>query len=227
MGTLRLPEVAVRVVPAAETSLGMDILAGFRLTLDGPNAQLTLEPSAAGRRDVQGWSGVDLNQTGATWSVSGLAAGSPARQAGVQVGDEIVTMNGRSVPGLSPAQLGGLVTGPAGIPLRAVLRRGRDKNLNVSWTPLDEFSAPRDALGGQILKRANGGPWVIVSVLPGSAGDRAGLQAGDEITRINGALVADMSQSQLLKFMSQLSEAITLSVTRTGRAEPVQVNLGR
>lgn len=227
LGTLRVPDVVVGVLPLASTSLGMDILGGYRLTLDGPNAQLSLEPSVRGVRQVRGWSGLGLKHSGAPWLVQGVRAGSPARLAGVHVGDEIVTINGRSVRGLSPMQLGMLLTGAPGASFRVSLRRGKTpgKIVQVSWIPLDEFSAPRDALYGLIMKRANGAPWVVVSVLPGCPGDRAGLQAGDEITHMSGALVADIPTDRLRMLMSQSPDSMTLSVTRVGRAEPLSVKL--
>lgn len=230
LGDLQVPDVVVGTLPLETTSLGMDILAGYRLTLDGPNAQLILEPSAVGGRYVQGWSGLDLTQTGSGWAIREFPGGSPARKAGVRVGDEIVAVNGRSVRGLSRLQVGLLTSGLMGRTQRVLLRRGKGKTtpgktLNVSWIPLDDFSAPRDAFDGLTLKKPNGGPWVVLNVLRGCPGDRAGLQAGDEITQMAGAPVADMPLNQIMKIMSGASKSVALTVTRAGRAAPFSVRL--
>ena len=229
LGMLQVPDVVVGTVPSGgRVALGLDLLAGYRMTLDGPNAQLSLEPSATGGRYVRGFSGLDLKQTEAGWSVRELSDVSPARKAGMRVGDEITAVNGRSVQGLSRLQVGMLISGISGRPQRVSLRRGKAtqaKTLNVSWTPLDEFSAPRDILDGLTMKKPNGGPWIILNVLPNCPGDRAGLQTGDEITRMDGAFVADMPLDSLLKLMGQASKSITLSVQRAGRAETLSVKL--
>ena len=225
LGTLRVPNVVVGTLPLARTSLGMDILGGYRLTLDGPNAQFALEPSATSRRYVLGWSGLELTQAGSEWKVKSLRGGSPARQAGVQTGDEIATVNGQGVQGLSRTQAMRLIDGLSGTPQRLGLRRGHDKSLGVSWTPLDEFSAPRDSVYGLTLRKPNGGPWVIVSVLSGCPGDRAGLQASDEITQMDGVPTANMPPDRLAEIMSGASKSIPLTVTRAGRAAPFSVKL--
>ena len=167
-------------------------------------------------------------------SVIGLAAGEPAERAGVRVGDEIVAVNGQSTQRLAPARLTALLTAlavaPPGTLFRLSLRRGKGATgpgeaLDVSWTSLDEFSAPRNVLDGLILKKANAGPWVIVSALKGCPGEQAGLQAGDEITRMAGALVAGMSPDQVQALLRHLPNPLTLTVTRKGRTAPLSVKL--
>ena len=229
-GTLQVPDVVVGTLPTLKQSLGMDILAGYRLTLDGPNAELALEPSAQGGRYVRGWSGLDLKRAGGEWSVRALRGVSPALRAGVQIGDEVLSVDGRRIGSLSRLQVKALTSGLLGKPLRVSLRRGqggttRTKELNVSWTPLDEFSAPRDALDGLVMKKPNGGPWIILSVLPGCPGNRAGLYAGDEITQMGGAAVAKMPLDQLVNIMGGASKSITLTVQRAGSAVPFSVKL--
>ena len=229
-GTLQVPDVVVGTLPSRKLSLGMNILAGYRLTLDGPNSQLALEPSARGGRYVRGWSGLDLKRAGAEWSVRAISGVSPALKAGVRVGDELLTVNGQRIGGLSRLQVKTLTSGLSERPLRISLRRGqgkttRGKDVDVSWTPLDEFSAPRDALDGLSLKKPNGSPWIILSILPGCPGDRAGLQVGDEITRMNGAPVAKMPLDRLVIIMGEASKSITLTVQRAGRATPFSVKL--
>jgi len=226
LGPLRVPNVeAVTVPPGGRMALGLDILAGYRLTLDGPNAQLTLEPSAEGGRYARGYSGLDLKRAGEGWSVSSVKGASPARQAGVRVGDNVLTVNGRSVQGLSLMQAGLLISGLAGRPVLVSLRRGQDKARSISWVPLDVFSAPRDALDGLTLRKPTDGPWIIVNILPDCPGSRVGLQVGDEITQMDGVPTANMPLDQLAKIMGGASKSIALLVQRTGRAAPLSVKL--
>lgn len=141
-----------------------------------------------------------------------------------------VKVDGRSVQGLSRLQADLLTSGLSGRRLRVLLRRGGGKavpsrTLSVSSVPSDEFSAGHDALDGLTLKKPNGGPWIILNMLKDSPGAQMNLQAGDEITRMSGSLVAQMVVDQLVNLMRQSRESFTLSVTRPGRAAPLSVKL--
>lgn len=223
LGTLRVPDaVAGALPPPAMPSLGVDILAGYRLTLDGPNSQLTLEPSARGGHFVPGWSGLSLKQDNDGWSVVALLGGSPARPAGVQVGDQILTINGQSVQGLSEAQIHSLTRVPSLSPLRASLRRGRE-TLTAAWIPLDEFSRPHTLFYGLTMNKANGGPWVVVGVIKDSPAGLAGLKAGDQITQMGGAAAVGMSLDQFAGLADRPS--LPLMVTRGVDAKPLSITL--
>ena len=64
------------------------------------------------------------------------------------------------------------------------------------------------------------------SVVPESAGDKAGLKAGDIIIGLNGIKITDLKQySDLLK-QHQPNEVITLKILREGKEQDIELTLG-
>ena len=224
LGALRVPNVLLATEQdATSASLGMDILAGYQMTLDGPNRELTLALSTAGGRYTQGWSGVKVRQDAQkNWRVKTLRAGSPALQAGLQVGDAIETVSGLAVHGLPEAQVDALTRGLAGRSV-SLARRRAGQVQTLFWVPLNNLTAPRDALYGLTMQRPTGGDWEIMDVLPGSPADQAGLRAGDKITTLGGVPVASASLDQETHLVIQ--SPLPLVVTRAGRATPLMVTL--
>ena len=226
LGELSIPNVVVGTLPApTRLSLGMDVLAGYRLTLDGPNGQVILEPTASGRY-VKGWSDLNIQQTSGSWMVGALRETSPARLAGLQAGDKIVTANGVNVGGLTPAQAQHLLAGVAGKPLQVKVQRDaaqQEKSMTVSWVPLDVFSAPRNLMFGLSLEKAPVGPWVVVDAAKGCPGEQAGLRAGDKITHVNGESVMDIPISHYQDLVENI--VLILEIERAGVAKPFTVRL--
>ncbi len=65
----------------------------------------------------------------------------------------------------------------------------------------------------------------VESVIPGSAAEEAGIQAGDVITQVNGQAVADLGAfSGLLKTFSP-GDTVTATATRNGEAFQVEMTL--
>lgn len=226
LGTLTVLDVVVGTMEdSTQASLGLDILTGYRLTLDGPNRELTLEPSAqsgryfAGRSGLSGWSGLTLASDGGGLSVKALSAWSPALRAGVQVGDTLLTINGQSVQGASLERFTQLISETRGLgsrPVQATLRRGT-KTLTASWVPLNDFTAPQTVLYGLTLRRLNEQPWEVLDVLKGSPADRAGLQSGNRITDLT--LPSDKTPD------APGQDSLPITVTRAGQAAPFAVTL--
>ncbi len=226
LGTLTVPDVAVGTMEdSTSASLGLDILTGYRLTLDGPNRELTLEPSAqsgryfAGRSGLSGWSGITLALDGGGLSVKALSAWSPARRAGVQVGDTLLTIYGQSVQGVSLERFTQLISetrGLSGRPVQVTLRRGA-QTVAASWVPLNDFTAPQTVLDGLTLRRLNEQPWEVLDVLKGSPADQAGLQSGDRITDLT--LPSDSTPD------APGQNSLPITVTRAGRKTPLAVTL--
>jgi carboxyl-terminal processing protease len=68
--------------------------------------------------------GIWLRRAGSALVVSQVAADSPARRAGVSVGDALLAVDGRSTLGLSPADVAGALRGNPGSSVRLVLQHG-------------------------------------------------------------------------------------------------------
>ncbi|MCU1602542.1 MAG: carboxyl-terminal protease [Frankiales bacterium] len=68
--------------------------------------------------------GIWLRGTGASLVISQVAADSPARRAGVQVGDELTQVDGRSTDGLTPADVASALRGNPGTTVRLALLHG-------------------------------------------------------------------------------------------------------
>lgn len=224
LGALRVPNVLLGTTEDnTSASLGLDILAGYRLTLDGPHSELTLEPSTAGGRYTHGWSGIELRQDAQKdWLVKSLRAGSPALKAGLRVGDAVETISGLAADGLPDAQVRSLIRGLTGRAV-SVTRRRNGQVRTLSWVPLNDLTAPRTALYGLTMRRPNGGPWEVLNVLPGSSAAKAGLRAGDKITFLGGHSVAATSLDQEAHLVYQ--SPLPLVVTRAGRKAPLAVTL--
>jgi carboxyl-terminal processing protease len=100
------------------------------------------------------------------------------------------------------------------------------------FTP-DEFKAylthpePGPASVGVFLSKRYGyAP--VVSVLPGSPADKAGIKPGDLIDRINETATRELSVTQLERMLAGDSGSqVTLWVVRESRGEPQKVVLGR
>src|SRR4051812_43682064 len=118
---------------------------------------------------------------GGELAVSQVAAASPARRAGVEVGDVLLLVDGRATTGLSPADVASALRGTPGTTVELVLRRGaarRSLRLTRAEVPALEVTSAmmagsvgritvpsfargtgrqvRDALGGLVVRRAQG-----------------------------------------------------------------------
>ncbi len=223
LGHLDVPNAVVGTLPSSSgTSLGLDILAGYRLTLDGPNGQLTLEPSAKDGRYVYGKSGLDIKPASENWAISEFQGKSPAQSAGLQLNDELVTVDGINVRGLSKLQVGHLLSGIVGVPVHVqALRTG--KKIALSWMPVDEFSSSHSAVDGLAMDKAPGDVWMILALTKGCPGDAAGLLIGDKIIQIDGEDTVSLSLDRYSELFRK--PTLTLQIERAGIAEPFTVRL--
>jgi regulator of sigma E protease len=111
-----------------------------------------------------------------TMVLAGVLENSTAQKAGLAPGDHIVDINGVSDPTWDRAQLELMSTLPGHTISVTADRNGQKISTSVSASPSveDVFGYPTDHL-------------LIAGVSSGTPADRSGLQAGDEILKVNGA----------------------------------------
>jgi carboxyl-terminal processing protease len=81
-------------------------------------------------------------------------------------------------------------------------------------------------IGATVSKRF--GYAAIVSVLPGSAADKAGVTSGDIIEAIEGKSTREMSLAEIQSMLSgQVGSNVNVSIVRARRAEPLKIVITR
>ncbi|MGD9724146.1 MAG: M20/M25/M40 family metallo-hydrolase [Pirellulales bacterium] len=150
--------------------------------------------------------------------VTAVTPGSAAALAGVRAGDRFVKFAGQDVNGGDAFRLAVLA---AESPAQAVLERagsetpidvkielvGKPARLGIAWRTDDAEPAT-----------------VIVSrVIPGSAGDLAGVRVGDRIYRIGGQEFADAEAFRQIAVDAR--GILPLEIERAGRVQTVEVKL--
>lgn len=109
----------------------------------------------------------------------------------------------------------------------------REDPMNYTGTAHVDNNAPekpktsRKASTGSIPDFAYNGKGVkISSVIPGSAGEVAGLQAADIIIELNGTKTDDLKQYSILLKKYQPGDTISLKVLRDGKEKTISLKLG-
>jgi C-terminal processing protease CtpA/Prc len=115
-------------------NIGADVLRRFTLTLDYRARTVTFEPNAAaGAPFLQDMTGMTIQQrVFGEFAIISIAAGTPAAEAGLQVGDAIVAINGRSVATMGVKDFDAKRFG--GVPFSITAMRGR-RRLTVRLFP--------------------------------------------------------------------------------------------
>jgi regulator of sigma E protease len=160
---------------------------------------------------------------------------SPAAAAGIRSGDEIVRVGDYQVADTEELQIDLLraVSGDAAVPI-VVRRAGAEVALTIHLaSDARELTEPGRLLPGLGLDLSTWRAETLVqSAPPGSAGERAGLRAGDKVVSVDGQALANGSQ-----FIAAVSGApgktLSIGVERSGRrldfdtAVPRVVDQGR
>ena len=167
--------------------------------------------------------------------VNSIYPNGPAARAGFELGDVIVSIDGRTVPDVNAMRfrIATLTVGEQAV--IGVIRRGRPIELRLALIPAPE-NPPRDLsvitgnnpLAG--IKVANLSPAlleelamdveatgvIILRLRRGSPGDRIGLRAGDILVRLNGEAIDSVST---LKKLSIRSYSVwKIEIKRSGRS---------
>ncbi len=123
--------------------------------------------------------------------------GSLAAAGGFQKGDLVIAIDGQPTPTLSAVMLELVDRGMAGEIIRVNVQDAEDRARIRTLDGRDALDLAKDGL---VFDRAGLTPLqpvlpaVIGSVEPGGAAERAGLQAGDRIIRVDGEAVTDWQQ---------------------------------
>jgi regulator of sigma E protease len=154
--------------------------------------------------------------------VGQVVPGSPAERAGVQQGDRVISVAGREVN--TWEQFFFAVGTRAGREIDVVvLRNGKEVSVAVTPTSETRFEV------GDIGVLPDSHPHVG-SILPGSPAEKAGLNTGDVILKVDGATIS--VPNQLIDAISKKANTpVTITITRGGIEQDVQVtpelNAGR
>ncbi len=153
--------------------------------------------------------------------VSQVEEGSPAEEAGIQVGDVVVAVNGKTVRNASDLRNAvGLLR--AGSKVKLVLLREGDRKkitVRIEEPKKEKFQGNRlsELLGGATFaNRPDGEPGVlVVEIAPGSPASRAGLMEGDIILSVNRRPVNTIEEMQAV--VSGNPRALVMNILRNGR----------
>jgi hypothetical protein len=180
--------------------------------------------------------------------VLAVAAGSPAARAGLEAGDELVTLNGQPLVALADVQWV-LHTAPAEGRLAVTLRRagrtlgkalalaGRWKESDLAWRASSWYGLRQGLqtkpLSAAEKRRRDLAPEALALAVQGlygrgkTAPEKAGLRKGDVIVAIDGKSAA-RTESQFLadlRLRHGPKDAVKLTVLRDGRRQELTVPL--
>jgi len=139
--------------------------------------------------------------------VGAVDPGSPAEKAGVAPGDEILSIDGQSLPSWEEAQYNILLRPEASLALR-VRRAGQERDVTVRS---ESTTAEKvGSIGVHPLVR-------IGQVLPGQPGEAAGLKTDDAILAIDGKPVRSFAEIPPIVGGVSAGKTLTFRVWRDGK----------
>ncbi len=143
--------------------------------------------------------------------LAGVLEGSTAQKAGLAAGDHVVKINGTNDPTWDRARLELMSTLPGHSLSLVVDRGGQELPISIPAGPSMEeiFGYPVDRL-------------FIGAVSPGMPAERSGLQAGDEILKVNGKTLANGAELPSIVEQSR-TQPLDLEVRRGDRTLTIQV----
>jgi len=111
--------------------LGLDFLRRFYLTLDLGHQQIYLNPDPAFQADPHEWEGLGIvpaKTAEGKLVIAAIGDPSPARAAGLKVGDEVMAIQSMPTAQLSQEQEAALVKRPIGTPIEITVQSGGNSN---------------------------------------------------------------------------------------------------
>ncbi|QDU26526.1 Aminopeptidase S [Anatilimnocola aggregata] len=148
--------------------------------------------------------------------ITSITPGSPADQAGMKVGDQLLSYNGQPVPDEQLFRLQLLAS--AGECIFEVKRAGEELPLELKVNPA---GAPIRV--GITWREDDGEPGVMLlsQIVPGSAADVGGLKLKDRIYALNGQSFANGAEFSGL--LSTAEAPLNFLVERTGKLQTVRI----
>jgi len=139
-----------------------------------------------------------------------LEAGMPAAEAGVQVGDRIVAVDGQAVESFADVQKA--IRSHADAPLTFRLEReGKQRDVKVSPVRATTVDGVETTSHGMVGLAAASPP-ALLGIVPGSPADQAGLKTFDRLLSINGQPVKQ--EAAMERILAQVSGTLELTVSR-------------
>jgi regulator of sigma E protease len=146
--------------------------------------------------------------------VGQVTPGTPAHKAGIQAGDLVLRVAGREVSTWEQFFIAVGTRASRETDL-VLLREGKEFGVKVTPTPQTRYEV------GDIGVLPNSHPHVG-SILAGSPAEKAGLQVGDVILKVDGALIS--LPSQLIEAISKKANTpVTMTIARGGVEQDVRV----
>ena len=123
--TIALQQRGAYTDPYLAGNIGGGVLRRFTVTFDYRKQQIWFEPNEShGQADIWDRSGLWLNRTRDGYRIEDVVEGSPADQAGLQVGDEVLAVDGRQATELSLAEAREILKRAPGTRVRLRVRSG-------------------------------------------------------------------------------------------------------
>ena len=159
--------------------------------------------------------------------VSDVADGSPAAKAGVQVGDVVHQVDGRSAKSAEVFR-SLLQTKSAGERVVLLLsRNGKDQELTANLTATSrvmQLGQKRAVMGVTVEDPKDGDGLVLKTVTTGAPAEKAGLKAGDVVLKLDGKPIDAAGLNNIL-LQYQPGNVVTLQVKAQGKEKEKDVTV--
>jgi predicted metalloprotease with PDZ domain len=216
VGELTVPFAAVTVVSHGESStMGVDLISCFRVTIDPDNKLVTFEPRKGFRYRRTGVAGIELAEKSGKYTVTSIDTLDAASTA-IAMNDKVISIDGESVSDMTPMQALACLNGYEGTAAKLVLEQANGKQTSVALMRHSNYSnVVVGAVGMMVLKDADK-PVRVLEVAPGSAAFKAGVMQDDELLAINDAEIGN-------KTAEQISDELLVAGDKTPHIETLKI----